>query len=289
MSGQREADWRDTGLLLLVSLLWGSTFVAVKVAVSEVSPLLFVAVRFGIASLAALLLCRKTPLFAHSFRVGVPIGLVYGSAYAAQTIGLTMTTPSRSAFITALSVALVPFWGSLVTRIRPGRAQILAVLLTIPGLWLLSSPGAAGIPWNHGDSWTVACAVGFALHITLVGRFAGQLDAPGLLMGQLIATTAFAGIASPLLESPRITWSAAVVGALLLTSILATTVTTWLQLKIQPRVGSNRTALIFATEPVFGALFSYLLLGEHLTGAGLVGAALILAAVLVSELSPRRN
>ncbi|MCC7140838.1 MAG: DMT family transporter [Candidatus Eisenbacteria bacterium] len=289
MSGPRAAGWTDTGLLLLVSLLWGSTFVAVKVAVSEVSPLLFVAVRFAIASLAALLLCRRTPLFARSFRIGAPIGLVYGAAYAAQTIGLTATTPSRSAFITALSVALVPFWGVLVTRIRPGWPQVLALLLTIPGLWLLSSPGADGTPWNHGDSWTVACAVGFALHIALIGRFAGQLDAPGLLLGQLVATTALAGASATFLEVPRITWSPAVVGALLLTSILATTVTTWVQLKVQPRVGSNRTALIFATEPVFGALFAYLVLGEHLTGAGFIGAGLILAAVLVSELSPRPN
>ena len=94
-------------------------------------------------------------------RVGIPIGLVFGAAYAAQTFGLTVTSPARSAFITALSVALVPFFGYAVSRVRPGWPQLFALLLTVPGLWFLTWPVDQIGSWNRGDSWTTVCAVLF--------------------------------------------------------------------------------------------------------------------------------
>ncbi|MFN8546563.1 MAG: DMT family transporter [Candidatus Eisenbacteria bacterium] len=287
MSTARGREVRDSLLLLLAALIWGSTFVAVKAAVTSTSPLLFVAVRFTLATVAALPLIRLGARFARGVRVGIPIGLVFGAAYAAQTVGLTVTTPARSAFITALSVALVPFWGFAVSRVRLGWPQVIAFLLTIPGLWLLSAPGGEVGAWNSGDSWTVVCAVLFALHIALIGRFAGHIDAAGLLIGQLVSIALLCGIASPFLETPRITWTRDVIVGLLLTALLATVLTSWIQIRVQPRVGSNRTAILFATEPVFGALFSFWLTGERLPALGWFGGALILAAVLLSELGPR--
>jgi len=287
VSAVRGGDVRDSLLLLLAALIWGSTFVAVKAAMASASPLLFVSVRFTLATLAALPLVRPGARFNRGVRVGIPIGLVFGTAYAAQTIGLTVTTPARSAFITALSVALVPFWGFGVSRIRPGWPQIVALILTIPGLWLLTVPGGQVGAWNSGDSWTVVCAVLFALHIALIGRFAGRIDGAGLLIGQLVATALLCGIASPLLEIPRIRWTRDVIVGLLLTALLATVLTTWIQIRVQSRVGSNRTAILFATEPVFGALFSFWLTGERLPALGWIGGALILGAVLLSELGPR--
>lgn len=274
--------------LLLVSVIWGTTFVAVKTALDDASPVLFVGVRFALASLAALPLVRwREPGFGDAMRAGIPLGFVLAGAYASQTLGLTITSPARSAFVTGLNVSLVPAWALLLTGHRIARLSVLGLVLTLPGLWLLTSPGAGS--WSRGDSWTLVCAVLYALYLVLVERSAKR-HAPGtLLFSQLAATAAVALIAAPLIEHPRLEPTAPLLVALALTAFIATTGTTWLQLRCQPKVGPTRTALVFASEPVFAALFSYLWFGERLGIWGWVGGGLILAGVLVSELGAARE
>ncbi len=269
--------------LLLVSVIWGTTFVAVKTATQSVSPILFVGIRFALATLAAIPLVRwHDPGLKDALRAGIPLGIVLAGAYATQTFGLTITTPARSAFVTGLNVSLVPAWALLLTGHRIARLSLAGLILTLPGLWLLTSPGSGS--WSPGDSWTVLCAILYALYLVIVERSARRHAAGALLFSQLATTAALALLASPLLEHPRLEPNATLGAALALTAFVATTGTTWLQLKCQPRVGPTRTALIFAGEPVFAAGFSYLWFGEHLGISGWSGGLLILAGMLVSEL-----
>ena len=236
--------------LLLVSVIWGTTFVAVKTAMDHASPVLFVGIRFALASAAAIPLVRwREP-------------------------GL------------GLNVSLVPAWAFLITGHRITRLSLLGLVLTLPGLWLLTSPGAGS--WSRGDSWTLVCAVLYALYIILVERSAKR-HAPGtLLFSQLAATAVVALVAAPILERPRFEPTASLLAALALTAFIATTGTTWLQLRCQPKVGPTRTALIFAGEPVFAAFFSYLWFGERLGVPGWAGGGLILAGMLISEFGAAR-
>lgn len=273
--------------LLLVCVIWGTTFVAVKAAVAHASPVLFVGLRFALAALAAApFVPWRQPGLAGAFRSAVPLGLLLAGAYATQTIGLTVTTPARSAFITGINVALVPFWALLLTGRRPALASVLGLLLTLPGLWLLTRP--EGGAWSRGDAWTLVCAVLYALYVVMVGRAAERHAPASLLFPQLALTAVVCLAASPLLEPPRLSPAPALLVALGMTAIIATTLTTWLQLRFQPHVGATRTAVIFATEPVFAALFSFLLIGERLPAIGWAGGGVILAGMLLSELGAAR-
>lgn len=282
--------------LLLVSVIWGTTFVVVKTALADVSPILFVGLRFSLATLASIPLVFLTrdrlgdrrdprPDWA-SLIAGLPLGLVLAGAYVSQTLGLTTTTPSRSAFVTGLNVSLVPIWAFLLSRRRPGRMPLLGLALTLPGLWLLTSP--QGGQWWIGDSWTLICAILYALYVVLVGRLGAKHSPGALLVSQLGATAIFALSGSFILERPHITLTPALGGAFALTAILATTGTTWLQIKLQPKVGSTRTAVIFATEPLFAALFSRLFTGEVLSASEWIGGGIILTGMLVSEIGTGR-
>jgi drug/metabolite transporter (DMT)-like permease len=274
--------------LLLVSVIWGTTFVAVKTAMDHASPVLFVGVRFALAAMAAIPLVRwRKPGVRAAMRAGLPLGCVLAGAYASQTLGLTVTSPARSAFITGLNVSLVPAWALLLTGHRIARLSLLGLFLTLPGLWLLTSPGASS--WCRGDTWTLVCAILYALYLVLLERSAKR-HAPGILLfSQLAATAVLALLAAPILEHPRFELTSSLVAALTLTAFAATTGTTWLQLRCQPQVGPTRTALIFASEPVFAALFSYLWFGEQLGVLGWAGGGLILAGMLISELGAARG
>lgn len=272
--------------LFVVSLVWGSTFVAVKSGLEDTSPLLFAALRFSLASLASLPLVRGG--LRAAWKPGLPLGLTMAVAYSTQTIGLEITTPARSAFVTGLNIALVPFWAMLLLRQRAHILSAVGLAVAIPGLWLLTSPGS-GPGWNAGDSWTLVTAAGFALHLVLIQRLAPH-HAPGaLLFTQLVVTAAVCLPAAFLLETPRLAVTPRLGIALGITALLAGVGTTWLQLKFQPRVDATRAALIYATEPVFAAIFSLFLFGEMLPGLAWAGGGLILTGTLLAETGAARG
>ena len=273
--------------LFVVSLLWGSTFVAVKSGLGDASPLLFVALRFSIASLAALPLARGS--LRAAWRPGIPLGLTMAVAYSTQTLGLEITTPARSAFVTGLNIAIVPLWAMLLLGKRAHVLSLLGLAVAIPGLWLLTSPGSTGQGWNAGDSWTLVTAVGFALHLVMIQRWAPNHDGGALLVTQLVVTALACLPAAFLMETPRLTFTPALAIALGVTALLAGVGTTWLQLVYQPKVEATRAALIYATEPVFASLFSLWIFGEMLPALGWAGGGLILAGTLLAETGAARS
>lgn len=273
--------------LLVVPLIWGTTFVTVKAALDDASPLLFVGVRFALATVCAAAFVRRRPNLGAALAWGIPLGLVLGVAYAAQTIGLVTTTPSRSAFITGAGVVLIPVWGVLLLHRKPHPQALAGIALAVAGLFFITDPDRGA--WVIGDSWTVVCGVLFALHVVLLTRFGRTHDVLGLLFSQL-AVAAIIGLAmSPLVETPRLVWSGSMAFALVLTGVLASFVTTLLQLRYQPRVSPARTAVLFAMEPVFAALFAAVLVGERMGWLGWLGGGLIVAAMLISELTASRE
>lgn len=271
------------------------TFVAVKTALTEIPPLLLVGLRFALAAIASFAILAAVPAvrgrpgareadftsLRGSLIAGIPLGIILAGAYAAQTRGLTYTSPARSAFVTGLNVPLVPLCAWVSTRRRIGLYPLAGVCITLPGLWLLTTPQAGS--WNRGDSWTVACAVLYALYIVLVTRSATIHRAAELLASQLATTAILALAASALLEHPHFNPSWKLGALIAFLALLATLFTTWLQIRLQPAVGPTRSAVIFATEPVFAAFFAWLLMGEKLPLAACAGGGLIVVGMVVSE------
>ncbi len=284
--------------LLLVTLIWGSTFVMVKDAVAAYPVFGFLGIRFAFAALALLpllLLRRRTGSRAVlGPRMGIAslprcadllapllIGVALFAGYGFQTSGLHLTTPAHAGFITGLSVVLVPLAAAVLWRHAPGLGAWFGVGFATVGLALLSwQPGR---PLNGGDLLVFGCSVAFAGHILLTGRFAARVDPLWLTFGQIVTVAALCGVASLLWEA-RPALTPAVLFAAVFTGLLATSAAFGVQTLAQRFTTPTHTALIFAAEPVFAALFSFLLIGEALGPRQLAGCALILAGMLAAEL-----
>jgi drug/metabolite transporter (DMT)-like permease len=209
------------------------------------------------------------------------MGLALFAGYALQTFGLRLTTPAKAGFITGLSVVIVPVVSTLALRQRLSWGVWLGVGLATAGLALLSLQSNLSV--SPGDLLVLGCALAFACQILLTGRFAPRYDPLLLTFGQIAVVASLAGIAALLLESPPAP-TGTVLFAAVFTGVLATSLAFGIQTVAQRFTSPTRTALVFATEPVFAAVFSFLLIGEVLGLRQLAGCVLILAGMVVAEL-----
>jgi drug/metabolite transporter (DMT)-like permease len=268
--------------LVLVTAIWGITFVQVKDAV-EIYPLFaFLAVRFAIASatLAPLAGPRLRTLDRRGAGAGVVLGGLLALGYALQTAGLARTTVSSTGFITGLCVVLTPVTALLLFRHRIAPAAWAGVALATVGLALLSGIEAGSAA---GDALVLGGAFAYALQIVLMERFSPDYDPLALTLVEMIAAfLGFTAIAVALgdLSVPH-GWT--VWGALLVTGVFASALAFLVQTWAQRRTSATRTALVFALEPVFAGLAGYLLAGDRLGALGWGGCGLILAGIVVSE------
>ncbi len=271
------------------AFVWGSTFVVVKRALEDCSTILFLALRFTIAAAVMVLLFRRT-LASHSERKqALSAGLLVGAAlffgYLFQTLGLRLTTPAKSGLITGLSVVFVPLSAAVLFRARPSWNSWIGVACAAVGLYLLLAPSNL---WDisRGDLLTLVCAVVFALHLVLVGRYSAVFGAPALATFQVAAAAIFSLASFSWAEEPYVRWSPFFTAALLVSALVSTALAFWLLTWAQQFTSATHTALILTLEPVFAWLTSYLVFGETLGARGAWGAVLILAGILVSELKP---
>lgn len=284
----KPASWKVDGSLIAITVVWGATFVLVKRALADVSPLLFLAMRFSIAAAALAIIFRKE-FRAPDARASLIRGMIAGTflfgGYVLQTAGLKFTSASKAGFITGLYVPLVPLIGSVVERKLPQISELLGIAIACAGLVLLT--GQAGVfDLSRGDLLVTGCALAFACHILILGRFSPRSNIGVLTVAQ-IATGGLIGLATCWwVEPAQVTWSGRVLLALTVTSLFATALAFSVQTWAQGWSSPTRTVLIFSLEPVFAWLASYLIAGELLSRRAAAGAALILTGILVVELKP---
>jgi drug/metabolite transporter (DMT)-like permease len=287
MTDKPIPQWIADLSLLMVTAIWGTTFVIVKNAIEQITPMYFLALRFTVAALVlAIFPGTMRGLKGHWQKAMAP-GLMLALAYALQTYGLLYTTASRAGFITGLSVILVPVMYSVFRRVRPGAHVMAGALVSTLGLALMS--GSSSIPLNAGDIMVLGCAFGFALQIILVGQMAKSVPPLSLTLGML-ATAALLFWPGALQElfyhGTAPVPSLSVLSAALATAVFATSLAFYLQCKMQRFTTPSHTALIFSAEPVFAALFAFLLAGEVVGRAGVVGGGLIVSGILLVEIYP---
>jgi drug/metabolite transporter (DMT)-like permease len=282
--------------LVAVALIWGATFVLVKQALDNISTLLFLTIRFGVAAVALALLfgsraradLRNPHILWPSLGGGAIAGFCLFSGYVLQTFGLKYTTAAKAGFITGLYIPLVPVLGAIAYRRKPQLLEVLGVTSAFVGMALMTVQSDI-LSIGIGDFLVMCCAVAYAFHILVLGHFAVQASTPVLTVAQ-IATSAILGLSTFWwAETPRVRWTLDVWLAIGVTSLLATALAFAIQTWAQQYSSPTRTALIFSTEPVFAWATSYVLLKEGLSGRGIVGGLLILAGILVVELKPPRS
>ncbi|MGP8244255.1 MAG: DMT family transporter [Bryobacteraceae bacterium] len=272
------------------ALVWGATFVLVKNALAGISPLLFLALRFSLATVILLVLFRglgKGPYTPRSLAAGAVTGTFLFAGYLFQTWGLRLTSPPKSAFLTGLACVMVPLLGAIVYKIRPQRSEVLGVLAAAAGLALMTLQGVTGAGFmNRGDFLTIVCALAFAAHIVTLGHFSERVSFELLSVMQIGVAALWSLALFGWVEQPRCQWRPSVVYAILITGILATAMAFTIQAWAQQHTTSTRTALIYMLEPVFAVITSYLVAGEGLSARAAAGAGLILGGILLVELKP---
>jgi drug/metabolite transporter (DMT)-like permease len=285
----------DRGIVLLLTpILWGATFPVAKVALEELHPLSFMAWTRALGCvtiLAALPLLgprgtAPTPL-PKIAAPGALLGALLFAGYTLQTLGLDLTTATNAGFITGLYVVFTPLMGLLLFGQSTARAVWIAVVLSVVGLALLSTPTLTAFTPRAGDVLVLASALAWAGHVTALGRFAPRFPAELLSLAQVIAATLFHLAAAAFVGlEPRAALKAAPL--LVVTGVLGTGVAYTLQIVAQQALTPARAAVILSGESLASALLAVTWLGERLALHQWAGGGLITIAMVTSELGARR-
>ncbi|CAM3504126.1 DMT family transporter [Cytobacillus oceanisediminis] len=285
--------------LLLVALVWGSTFVLVQNAIAFLEPFSFNGVRFFLAALLLggwLVLFEKKQLKLLDKKLlasGVIMGLFLFVGYAFQTVGLLYTTSSKAGFITGLSVVMVPVFSFMLLKIKPGINAVTGVSIATVGLYLLTMTDKVSL--NIGDALVFICAVGFALHIIFTGKYSSKYPALLLTVIQVATVALLSMIFALFIENwhqafqPEILFKSNVLGALIVTSLFATAIAFFAQTTFQKYTTPTRVALIFAMEPVFAAATGFIWANERLSYSAVIGCLLIFAGMIFAEIPAKKN
>jgi drug/metabolite transporter (DMT)-like permease len=294
----KQKTWLPTVALMCVAAVWGSTFVVMQGAVARYPMFAFLSLRFA---LAAVTLAIAQPRAFKKFnkanlRLGIAASAFLAMGYILQTASLLPadqggTTPARSAFLTGMYVVMVPVLSTAFRRKMPGRGIIIGVVLALAGLGALSglSPSGGVTHWVRGDSLVLGGALGYSLHMLVLGRAGQDHDARALSIIQMGMLAIICGVISVATgEHASAPTNPQVLVALLITSLFASTfaytVQTWAQLKLPP----SRVALILVLEPAFGGIFGWAVAG-HVIWREVIGAGLMLAGMIISELLSARS
>jgi drug/metabolite transporter (DMT)-like permease len=271
--------------LVAATFVWGATFPIVKIGMEFVSPVLMVAIRFVVATVVLLLFFHRQifPIPRAAIIKGGILSLFLFLGFVAQNIGLTITTASKSSFITGMMVIFVPLFQVVIERRMPKIGNIVGVVIVATGLWFLTSPVGEGL--NSGDALTLLCSVLFGVYIVYLDVVSKEMTAMQLVFLQMLCTAVYALLATLAFETPVFHWSGEGVAALVYLTFMATLATTYVQTRFQKDTTPTRAVVIFSIEPVVASVAAAFILGEKLGALGMVGGALIITGVLVSELS----
>ena len=281
----KKAIFADSSILM-IAVIWGFTFPMVKGAVENFPVYSFLAIRFAIASITLLLLTwrglrhipRKWVFF------GLATGLMNFAGFALQTYGLQTVAPGRTAFITGLYGALVPLMLALIGRGRITRVMWVAIVLSVFGLTCLFWQDLT-LSFSTGDGLIVLCAFAFAAQIVMVGLFPKELDPKPLATLQALACFGASAIFALVNDRPLPMLPMDTLGAALFTGLLATALALVVQTWAQRHTPTTHAALIFCTEPVWGAIAGVALFGEIFTPLAVVGCGLMLVGMVAPDLA----
>lgn len=286
---QRRLLSRQELALVLVTAVWGATFLIVHIAVQFSGPWFFVGVRFVTAALISAIIFARVlrGLTRYELLAGSAIGTMIYLGYGLQTVGLQTINSSTSAFITAFYVPLVPILQWLVFKKPPRLLTWIGVALAFVGLILVADPGSAGVTFGPGELATLISTLPIAAEIILIGWFARKVNLGRATVVQLLVAGVLGFLTMPFVgeQPPAFSWvwvaAAVALGA---ASCVIQLTMNWAQKSVSP----TRATIIYSGEPVWAAIVGRMA-GDRLPLVAIIGAVFIIAGSLVSELNPRKH
>jgi drug/metabolite transporter (DMT)-like permease len=276
-------------LIVIATLVWGSTFFILKDTLDSVDLQFLLAFRFTVAAvvLAAVFWRHWKGMDRSCWWRGMIMGLFLYTAYTVQNLGLMETTPGKNAFFTSVYCVIVPFLYWVVDRLRPDKFNVLAALLCIVGVGFVSWDGGFSI--GYGEWMTLLSGLLYACHIVATSKFAKGRDVFLLTVIQFGTTAVCCWVGTlitggfPASGLPSRAW-----WVLVYLAIAATPLALLFQNIGQAHLPPASAALLLSLEAVFGVAFSVALGAESLTLRIVIGFALVFAAIVVSEVLPER-
>lgn len=272
--------------LLVVTIVWGTTFPAMKDLSRDFSAVWITLLRFALGS--ALLLPFLLRARRAEWLGGLALGLILFAALMFQVEALDQMTASRNAFITGLNVLIVPLLGVVGGRM-PEHRIVIAVALSMAGLFAMCWDGGA---WGEGDTLALGGALCFGLYVKMVEVSTRRArDMMALTAVQVLAVAVCAGLWAAA-SAQAIDWQRleqdvrAHAASLLYLGVFATAVTIALQTWAQRQASANEAAIVYALEPACAAIAAYFWLGETMTPRSAAGGALLILGMIVSQWRP---
>ena len=283
--------------LIFTTLAWGATFVLVKEGLKDANPFIFAFYRFLLAALVIIpfiFFSKQKNIFSnfnsHEIKGGILCGLLLYMGYGFQNYGLEITTPSKSAFITSMSILLVPIFVFFIKHKKINKHLWVSIVIAIIGLYLLLNPSDVHInnPINTGDFLTFGCAIMFALHIIVQGDFViKKINLIRFFIIQSLSVSVISLLSSFVILDFTVNWSYPLIMAIVITAIFGTTFAIFTMIWAQKKLSASETAIIFSMEPVFAAVFSIILGVESFSFLQWVGGVIIVLAVIYYSLLDR--
>jgi drug/metabolite transporter (DMT)-like permease len=282
---ERQRKLRANALLIIVTMIWGSSFLIVQHTLTLVGPFTFLAMRFGFAVLVLAFLFRKRLIHITYSEIltGSIIGLFLFASYAFQTVSLQYTTSSQAGFISGMYVPLVAILAIPLLKQRPTLGGILGIVLSMSGLVLLSLKNGLQITIGPGEILALACAFASALHVICISKFAPKADAVNLTIVQIALTAVLSLIAMPIAREPLSLPAFPVWGSALFLGVVATAFCLAVMNWVQQFVSSTEAAMFYALELVWVSVLGHFA-GDNLTLLGWIGCGCMLSSMVVGEL-----
>lgn len=280
------------GLLLFVALIWGSAFVAQRIAAQDVGVFIFNGLRFLIGALvvyplARISASRKKTLddksnpdqLTYTGLILAGCLLVLGAGF--QQAGLRYTTAGNAGFITGLYVVLVPLFLAFFWKRRPRRAVWTAALMAAMGLYLLSTSGS--MHFQKGDGLVLISAVFWALHVILIEWMVQRMEVLTFAAGQYLICGLISLGVGLIIEPQTLRHLQEYAWVIVYTGIFSVGLGYTLQAFGQRHAPPADAAIILSMEAVFAALAGWIILQETLTRIQLVGCGIMLAGMLIAQ------
>lgn len=293
-------------LLLLAGLVWGMGFVAQQSAMNSVGPMLFIGLRFVLAAVVvspfAFLERQADRQADRPVRFSLAqwarvllVGVVFFTAMSLQQVGLLATSVTNAGFLTGLYVVIVPVLVLLVLRERQHWIVWPAALASVLGIYLLGGASLSGLTW--GDVLVLACALFWAIQVTLIGKTVQKLGRPVQIATVQFAVCGILGLVGhvvfiwlPYTQSLEPGFALEAIRGAALEIFYAAVFAGGLAFSLQA-IGQRYTreadaAILLSSEALFAGVFGAWLLKERLGPVGYVGCAIIFAAIVAVQVTP---
>ncbi|SDK13127.1 DMT family transporter [Natronincola ferrireducens] len=280
MKTQLKADL----MMLMVTAIWGSSYLFMKMGLNTIQEFNFIGLRFGIAFILSAIVFHKRLMKAEfkTVKYAFILGSILFSVFAAITLGLKTTTASNAGFLVSLTVIFVPILSAVFLKKIPEKRICLGACLAVLGIALLTLNSQFII--NTGDLLCILGALFFAIHIIVTGKLTKDVDSIMLGVLQLGFTGGWGFILAFVLETPTLPNTSEAWLAVLALSILCSAIGFTLQTVAQKYTTPTHIGLIFSLEPVFTAVFAFIFIGEMLSIRGYIGAVIVLLGVVNAEI-----